>query len=166
MHPLATRHGPIDRKGGHRQQGLPCEIAHPVTATPARHPPCCASAERMFAPARCIWVTLVPGRGQGCEEPECGRASERLVVNVCTCRAMGTVAYPAETGPQHSQDSDAQSFIHAATRFPAKRLANRSPVVPMGKYEIIYHSSATSCAMAAMRVRIVWCNCAQSVDSN
>jgi hypothetical protein len=63
-------------------------------------------------------------------------------------------------------DLGAQSFIHAATRFPAKRPANRSPVVPMGKYEIMYHSSATSCAMAARRVSIVWCNCAQSVDSN
>jgi hypothetical protein len=74
-------------------------------------------------------------------------------------------APPCALRPSTPPDSPAflegnQSFIHAATRFPAKRLAKRRPVVPMGKYEIMYHSSATSWAMAAMRVRTVECNCA------
>jgi hypothetical protein len=72
--------------------------------------------------------------------------------------AADRTAEKANVRSPASRPRGPQSFIHAATRLPAKRLAKRSPVVPMGKYEIMYHSSATSCAMAAMSVRIVLCN--------
>lgn len=52
----------------------------------------------------------------------------------------------------------AQSFIQAATRPPPKRAAKRKPDEPIGKYETTYQSRHTSCAMAAMKVRMVLCN--------
>lgn len=53
---------------------------------------------------------------------------------------------------------ETQSFIQAATRPPPKRAAKRRPDDPMGKYETMYQSKQTSCAMAAIKVRMVLCN--------